>query len=59
MAKYTKEENQKHEIIIPFVSISSVSAFVGGTGVLIAAVEGVGLTEPLTIKITNTSSDTI
>ena len=63
MAKSTKEEKQKHEIIIPFVSISSVSAFVGGTGVLIASVEGealsIGLTEPLTIVITNTSSEAI
>ena len=59
----TDKEKQKYEILMPFVSISSVSASVGGTGALTASVEGealsVGDTEPLTIKITNTSSETI
>ena len=48
---------------MPNVSISSVSASVGGTGALTASDEGealsVGAVEPLTIKITNTSSETI
>lgn len=59
----TDKEKQKYEIIMPFVSISNVSASVGGTGALTASVEGealsVGAVEPLTIKITNTSSESI
>ena len=59
----TDKEKQKYEIIMPNVSISSVSASVGGTGALTASVEGealsVGAVEPLTIVITNTSSETI
>lgn len=57
------KDKQKYEIAMPFVSISSVSASVGGTGALTASVEGealsVGSTEPLTIRITNTSSETV
>lgn len=57
------KEKQKYEIAMPFVSISSVSASVGGTGALTASAEGealsVGSTEPLTIRITNTSSETV
>lgn len=57
------KEKQKYEIAMPFVSISSVSASVGGTGALTASVEGealsIGSTEPLTIRITNTSSETV
>lgn len=56
-------EKQKYEIYMPHVSISSVDASVGGTGALTASVEGealsVGSVEPLTIKITDTSSETV
>ena len=57
------KEKQKYEIHMPFVSILSVAASVGGTGALTASAEGealsVGSTEPLTIRITNTSAETV
>ena len=56
-------EKQKYEIYMPHVSISIVDASVGGTGALTASVEGEALSvesvEPLTIKITDTSSETV
>ena len=56
-------EKQKYEIYMPHVSISSVDASVGGTGALTASVEGEALSvesvEPLTIRITDTSAETV
>ena len=57
------KERQKYEIIMPYVSITAVSASVGGTGALTASIDGEALSsgseEPLAIVITNTSSTTV
>ena len=57
------KEKQKYEIIMPYVSITAVSASVGGTGALTASIDGEALSsgseEPLAIVITNTSSTTV
>ncbi len=57
------KEKQKYEIIMPYVSITAVSASVGGTGALTASIDGEALSsgteEPLAVVITNTSSTTV